>query len=255
MLRFVPFDPAIVPVVAPLSLDDRAVDVFAFSLAAAPDEVECWYSTLSCDERTRARSFARMADRDRYAVAHGVLRSLLATYCGVAAADLALARSAHGKPEIASTPTSITFNLSHCEDAALVAVGRHHPIGVDLERARLDVDVDAISEGNFSSAEREVIEKSGAARRADTFFRHWVAKEAVLKARGTGLSTPLDAFSVHFTADGRTAAIEAVDPAYDVGDYRVRMLPMPAGWHAALCAPADASVRLRTSYPVVDMHP
>ena len=69
----------------------------------------------------------------------------------------------------------------------------------------------------------------------------------MLKARGSGLATPLDAFSVRFAPDGESASVDARTPAFFKSDYGVRMLPVPAGWHAALCLPVGCEVRLRAA--------
>ena len=119
-------------------------------------------------------------------------------------------------------------------------------MGIDLERARNDVDVKALAARYFTGCERETIATEAPEARIAAFFRFWVAKEAVLKARGSGLATPLDAFSVRFGPDCESARIDARDPAFLKSDYCVRMLPVPVGWHAALCAPVGCDVRLRT---------
>ena len=72
-------------------------------------------------------------------------------------------------------------------------------------------------------------------------------ENAVLKARGSGLATPLDTFSVRFAADGESASVDARTPAFLKSAYGVRMLPVPVGWHAALCAPVGCEVRMRTA--------
>jgi 4'-phosphopantetheinyl transferase len=248
VMRFVRARPRAWPTGPQLSLDDREVDVHAFSLAAAADDVEPWRATLSRDERDRAARFTRAADRDAFIVAHGALRALLARYCDAAPRALRFSYGHRGKPRLVASSVArpVTFSLAHSAQRALVAVGIHDEIGIDLERVRDGVDVGMLAAEYFTAGERRALAAASGMDRVAAFLRHWVAKEAVLKAHGSGLSTPLDAFAVRFAADGRTAAIEAVDGTFELQDYGVRMLRVPAGWHAALCAPAACAVRVRT---------
>ena len=235
---------------SPQALSNRAIDVWAFSLLADRPAVEQWRSLLSSDERHRAERFVRAPDADAFVVAHGTLRALLARYCAVAPGQLRFTRSSDGKPmleSLASAARAIRFNLAHSANAALVAVSAGAEVGIDLECVRDDVDIDGLAARYFTGYEREMIATEAPERRVAAFFRFWVAKEAVLKARGSGLATPLDAFSVRFAPDGESASVDARTPAFFKSDYGVRMLPVPAGWHAALCAPVGCEVRMPTA--------
>src|SRR5204863_5873603 len=133
-------------------------------------------------------------------------------YCAVAPDQLRFTRSSEGKPmleSLASTAKPIRFNLAHSANAALVAVSGSAEVGVDLECTRDDVDTDGLADRYFTGYEREMLATEAPEKRAAAFFRFWVAKEAVLKARGSGLTTPLDAFSVHFAPDGESANVDA----------------------------------------------
>src|SRR5262249_50193513 len=85
-------------------------------------------------------------------------------------------------------------------------------------------------------AELRAIEATAPASRRETFFRHWVAKEAVLKANGAGLSLALDSFGVTFDSDASTARVRSADAAAIDETLVVRMLPLAAGWAGAVAA-------------------
>jgi 4'-phosphopantetheinyl transferase len=142
--------------------------------------------TLSEDERSRARRFARERDRRRYVVARGRLRELLAQRLGADPREIELVHGANGKPALAHG--SLRFNVSHCEDLALYGFAEGREIGVDLEVLRELSEADQIAERFFSADERAAYRALPAPQRTRGFFRCWTRKEALAKALGTGLA-------------------------------------------------------------------
>jgi 4'-phosphopantetheinyl transferase len=67
-------------------------------------------------------------------------------------------------------------------------------IGVDLEKMRQMKDLDSLTKRFFCAKEYELVEKS--AEKEKLFFQLWTAKEAYLKAVGTGISGGLDRVEV-----------------------------------------------------------
>lgn len=232
---------------APLALEADTVHVWAFSLEGTSSVVEACRQVLTAEERQRADRFVFDHDRRHHIIAHGVLRHVLSRYCGDSPDSLRFATTGSGKPSIrgralgqtaaASAPaSSLQFNLTHSDDRALLGVSAGRELGVDLERVRSNVETVDISRHYFFGAEREAIESAVSVMRDMTFFRYWVAKEAVLKAQGVGLGFPLDRFCIHFHPDADTAHIETLDPAVLEPEWTVRMLTCDAGWAAAVAA-------------------
>lgn len=217
----------------PLRLEPDTLHVWGFALDGESEVIECCRALLSAQERQRADRFVFERDRTRYTVAHGVLRCLLARYCGIHAESLEFEASAAGKPVLRNGPGP-HFNLTHSEDGALVGVSATRELGIDLERVRGNIEAHAISRHYFFGSEREAIAAS--ATPDITFLRYWVAKEAVLKAQGIGLGFPLDRFRVAFLPGDETARIDTFDSTALSGDWTVRMLPSENGWLAAVAA-------------------
>jgi 4'-phosphopantetheinyl transferase len=91
----------------------------------------------------------------------------------------------------------LSFNASHCDGLALYAVTWERQIGIDVEHIRTDFAYEPIAERFFSPSEKaalDALEAEEVKRKA--FFACWTRKEAYLKARGEGLSLPLDQFDV-----------------------------------------------------------
>ena len=93
-----------------------------------------------------------------------------------------------------------------------------------------------IAQRYFFGAELAAILAAPEVLRRDAFFRHWVAKESVLKAQGVGLTFPLDRFGVAFDSNDTVARVQSQDPAALAADWFVRILPLEAGWHGAVSA-------------------
>lgn len=73
------------------------------------------------------------------------------------------------------------------------------------------------------------------------FFRHWVAKEALLKAQGIGLRGLSDC-EVCIEGDGVDMEVRARLGAQFTDTLQVRLLPCETGWEAAVAAQSVDSV-------------
>ena len=140
---------------------------------------------LCARELERLALFRQAADRERFLLGRGGLRWLLGTLLDCAAAELPLSEGSHGKPELRGGPQ---FNVSHAGDLVLLAVHRHWPIGVDVERERFDLDWEAIGRRVLPASELQALRQLPPALRAAGYLRAWCRLEAKLKARGDGLS-------------------------------------------------------------------
>jgi 4'-phosphopantetheinyl transferase len=222
-----------------IAIGTSEIHVWTYSIGEADAVVDMWAQLLSADEMQRADRFVRTEDRCRWIVAHGVLRHLLARYCGIAPRALTFEHGVAGKPFLTrpgGVREPIGFNLAHSHGRALLGVARGRDIGVDLEWARDDFDPLPLARQYFFGSELKAILDAEMELQRDAFFRHWVAKEAVLKAQGVGLSFPLDGFAVAFDAQQATARVRTRDPSRLASDWFVRALSWDAGWHGAVAA-------------------
>lgn len=84
-------------------------------------------------------------------------------------------------------PGEDDFNISHTDRIVVCAMAHSNQIGVDIERP-MPLDIDDFRQ-QFSTAEWDHIHRSSDP--LQTFYEYWTAKEAVLKAIGTGLTDEL----------------------------------------------------------------
>jgi 4'-phosphopantetheinyl transferase len=107
-------------------------------------------------------------------------------------------------------------------------------VGIDLERIRLDLAVAEIAERFFSRREVAMLRALSTDVQQQAFFRCWTRKEAYIKARGEGLSLPLDQFDVSL-APGEPAAVLGTQPdPSEASRWSLQELTPAPGYAAAL---------------------
>ena len=79
----------------------------------------------------------------------------------------------------------------------VIALSTSGEVGVDIEARKRSIDPDKLSSFLLSSKERERMEQLPENRRRG-LITHWVLKESVAKALGTGLSEPVDELEIEF---------------------------------------------------------
>lgn len=228
---------------AAVPLENDAVHVWRASLrgGASPGAL---HALLSAEERQRAARFRFDRDRDDFIAARGILRILLGRYLNAAPEELLFDYNAHGKPHLreAAKHARCRFNLSHSHGLALFAFSRRRELGVDLERIRSDIEVEAIADRFFSARERHLLQALPPAERLSAFFVCWTQKEAYVKARGKGLGFGLDQFDVGL--DGRERLQATRPDPQEAGRWSIRVL-MLDGAHAAAVAAEGRDWQLR----------
>jgi 4'-phosphopantetheinyl transferase len=171
------------------------------------DETHVWYADLNVDEtgagrlihlldiaeRARAQRFAFPYLRTRFVAAHALARQVLGKYLDIAPECVSYAYAPQGKPRL-SNGGEIRFNLSHSADIAALAIVPNREIGIDIEKTREITDMLSLARRFFSQPEIDWLLATPPDQQTSAFFTCWTAKEAYLKARGDGLSFPLDRF-------------------------------------------------------------
>jgi 4'-phosphopantetheinyl transferase len=171
--------------------------VHAVELDLDAREVAALGGVLTADELLRAGRLRAQEQRRRAIVTRAALRKLLARETGRKPEEIAFSVGAHGKPRLDDTGAAVRFNLSHSAGLALIAIARDVEIGVDVEEIRPRSDLRGVARRVFTEAEREAVEVGG----ETAFYRHWVAKEAFVKATGRGIES-LRSFEVLLDGPG-----------------------------------------------------
>lgn len=186
----------------PQALSDREVQVwYTFTDSGVnPELLQTCERILSPEETERYRRFSFEAGRRQYLLSHGFLRLVLSRYAEVAPQQWQFVRGAYGKPELASVHHDshwLSFNLTHTNGLTACAVTRSREVGVDAEdttRRGRDVSPELIRRC-LSPGEKLCFDSLHPEQRQVGFFDYWTLKEAYLKARGFGLSLPIEAIT------------------------------------------------------------
>jgi 4'-phosphopantetheinyl transferase len=226
-------------------LGQDEVHLWVVPLGVSAEKSSYFKSILSLDEHERAGRFRKIRDAQRYVATRGSLRRLLGGYLTIEPDRLQFAYDPFGKPLLASeeTLTSIRFNVSHSDDLALFGFVRGHQIGVDVERIHPDIDVEDLAARYFSSNEFKKLCSLPADRRREAFYCGWTRKEAYLKARGEGLSFPLDRVEVSLSPNEPAILKASGDPALSRHWIVQHLSPAPGYIGAAAVEGRDMAFR------------
>ena len=151
---------------------------------------------LSDAEMERANKYRIEKERDRFIISRGLLRKLIGQYVSMNPKEIIFDYGVNGKPFLKNN--DVQFNMAHAEDAVLFGFTRHFDIGVDLEYLDRQVNFLKMSSFIFSSNELEVFNNQPKEDKKEAFINCWTRKEAFLKAKGAGLTFPIDQLEVSF---------------------------------------------------------
>jgi len=222
-------------------------------IGLSQDEIHLWLATdkicgeqaigyrqlLSADERQREQRFHFEKDRDRFLITRALVRTVLSRYEAVDPRDWVFAANAYGRPEIdvlRMGAGDLCFNVSHTAGLIVLGVTRGRALGVDVENrcARMN-PIDA-AKLVFSATELAALARLPAEQQLDRFFEYWTFKESYIKARGMGVSIPLDKFSIQLEQDGLVDLEIAPELHDDPGRWQFWQIRPGLAYVLALCA-------------------
>jgi 4'-phosphopantetheinyl transferase len=213
------------PVPVPSRPVSPRVTVSVVDLVADDDGLARAEAVLSPAELARARRGTPAVHRRRVLL-RAALRAAVAAELGTGPAAVPLTATATGRPQLPAR-TGLDAGCSASGTLGVVAVGRGCRLGVDVERVAPWTPA-VLEEGWLHPAEQAALVALPGRDRAVAATRAWTRKEAVLKARGTGLRGDPAAT---VTGVGRAAAT--------VAGWAVRDVPVPDGWVASLAVAPD----------------
>ena len=210
----------------PLDLGSSVTTLLAQCLA--PDEVE------------RAGRLRRERDRRMFVARRGVLRLLLAGYLETAPGAVRFRVDQYGKPVVAADSDELPaphFSVSSSSSLALYGFASQVPLGVDVEWVERRGFHDDVARRYFTASEEAELREFPEAERGEAFFRCWTRKEAYVKARGEGLSHPLDDFDVSLAATGTRLLRRVHGSRRPAASWTLATVVPAPGFVAAVAAP------------------
>jgi 4'-phosphopantetheinyl transferase len=194
------------------------------------------------------------ASRRRWIATRAGVRALLGGYVGIEPAAVAFGGEPRGKPRL-EPDDALRFSVSHSGELALVAVASEREVGVDIEWMGQPRDALGLARRWFTSSERAAIEEAPEPDRLAVFYRHWVAKEAFVKATGRGLSASLRSFEVELAGPSAPRLVRVGGDELEAMRWSLELLDAPHGYAAALVAEAPARARRIAPYDPLAVRP
>jgi 4'-phosphopantetheinyl transferase len=230
-----------------LTLERDDVHVWRAALDLELERTQSLYQVLTTDEQGRAERFNFPKDCDHFVVARGLLRTILGRYLNMEPVQLRFAYGPNGKPALTEElgGNGLCFNLSHSGGTALYAITRGREVGVDIEHIRPDPVDEQIGEPFFSPQEVAKLRSLPLRMRPAAFFERWVFKEAYLKARGAGLTLPLNQVEVSVVSGKSASPLKPGGSPHEAEPWSLQALNVGPGYKAALAVEGQG---LRVEY-------
>ncbi|HEX5338151.1 MAG TPA: 4'-phosphopantetheinyl transferase superfamily protein [Gallionella sp.] len=212
--------------------------------AIPPDLHDKCEKLLSPDEVARMERFYFEKHRSHFLISHAFLRIVLSRYQGCSPASIAYSFNEYGKPFLQADAgqSGISFNLSHTDGLACCAIAKDGDVGVDVECLDRLTKGDEIGKQFFAPEEfADMMAIDNEETRKERFLHLWLLKEAFIKAKGTGLSLPLDLFCFNFPGYGEIGVSFAPRLAESPEDWHFRLFHTTENHRAAIACKQASS--------------
>ncbi|MCX6987676.1 MAG: 4'-phosphopantetheinyl transferase superfamily protein [Chlamydiae bacterium] len=146
-----------------------------------------YFQKLDANELKQLKLFRYEKNKEDFILRHGILHELLSAYVGPISSRN-LKHNHMNKPFIEKE--KISFNVSSSNDYILIGFANEVDIGVDIEYINPPMMYADIIKECFSENEKHSLAREPEPMKL--FFQYWNAKEAILKALGTGMLFPLN---------------------------------------------------------------
>lgn len=216
------------------TLQTSEIHVWRLSIPNLLPQLNQYWQLLNSSEQRQAKKFIHTKHQNRFIIIHGILRKILANYLKIEPITINFTNNEFGKPSLSSHET-LNFNISHSNDVALLAFTKNHPIGIDVEFNRQNVEIAEIATRFFTPEEANTINNLPVELQLEHFFTYWTCKEAFIKAIGKGLSYALNKFKV----DIKNFKIYTDDPEYKNINWSVLKLDTFPQYSAAVATSYD----------------
>ncbi len=208
-----------------LKVEEHSVHLWQACVPELLSQIPAFSVLLDENEIARAKRFHFDEHRQRYIVAHAVLRKILSLYTAISPEKMEFVLGPRGKPYLKENKWDLQFNVSHSHDRIVYALTHHVEVGVDIEKIEPHFD-EGVAKRFFSAKEYAELMTLPEEKKISAFYRLWAGREAVIKALGEGLYAPLADFSLDLSQEAQT--IKLMDDHYHLEYFFV-----DAGYQAA----------------------
>ena len=238
-------------------IDDGEVDLwYVHSDRQIDSELLAVYrATLSDEEREQAARFVVEEPRRQFLVGRALVRTVLSHYTDEDPRAWVFEHNAYGKPAVAGPARPpLEFNLSHTRGLIACGVTPGRALGVDVEALDRSLDHLLLARRYFAPVEVGALEGSAPDQQPAAFFQLWTLKEAFVKARGQGISIPLDEFAFVLSADCPPQLLLRAPGHDDASQWQFAQLRLESRFQMAIALHLPVgrrpAVRVRESVPL-----
>lgn len=160
----------------------NCIDIWWLTLDYYPDNV---HAQLTPEQQQRLDKLLHNTVKKRYLSSRYWLNRLLREYLNHQ--ELVFDTEPNGKPFLAAPANKLTFNLSHTEDIALLAVSNTGPVGIDIEILRPIDHALKLAKRSFDTHRYEQLAQFEQPELSSHFVYHWTQLEAQQKLSGHGI--------------------------------------------------------------------
>jgi 4'-phosphopantetheinyl transferase len=204
------------------------------------DLLQRYADILSSEEHARRQRLVFAKDRHRDLVTRALVRTTLSRFAQVDPRDWLFGNNGYGRPTLDPSHSSLCFNIAHSGNWVVMAVGHDIEIGVDIEYCRRPAPLE-FADFYFAKSEASDLGQLSANERPLRFFELWTLKESYIKARGLGLSIPLNSFAFDLRKPGSIALDCQAECDRNPEDWRFLLSRSDACHLLALCFRAPAT--------------
>ncbi len=203
---------------------------------------------LSAHERQRLERYTDPSARREFLICRGVLHLLLAFLSDADPVSVKIREEGNGKPQLEADGHKhpLEFNLAHTDGLCLIACSQELEIGVDVERIQPLPELEDMARKYLAPLEMTQWRAAALSQRAELFCRFWSAKEALLKALGSGLRIPPAQVDTIEVLSGKSINGKQDDGYYfEIGACVLEALPVAdtcSAWLAVLGCPQKISL-------------
>lgn len=215
-----------------------------------PSVAHPWLERLEPHEKSRYHACQTDSARRDYLGTRALARTALAHYSGQPAERLRFGTDRNSRPELTwPALPRLFFSLSNTTQLAVGLFAYDHNVGVDVELLAPigAMEIAGCCYSGEELAELSTLEESA---RHSRFYELWTLREAYLKARGVGLTLPLDQIAFRPLASGGVEA--AFGPAIrdDPAHWQFGLTRLTAAHLVATCIRRPSSAAPLQIVPV-----
>jgi 4'-phosphopantetheinyl transferase len=207
----------------------------------------------SPQELATSQRFLTKDRQESYLLTRTLLRTVLSKYINISPQSWTFRTNESGKPEIdfPKMYRFLRFSLTQTNGFMACALAADREIGIDAEAISRIEEIDKIADYSFAPAEARALRTLPPELRQRRFFELWTLKEAYLKARGVGLSLPLE--KILFNRDEGEMEYTLDASIDDPRNWRFYLLQPTVRHLVAVALPYDDHVKRRAQMELLVM--